>query len=114
MIRSIRLTADERHWLRGLSTLNEDHARFYVADRSMDQGRGGITRLSKLTGMSRTTITKAVAESCAETFNPMCKKHRGWDVPAASRQPALYARVLRLLVRMRVGMRRESTGMKDW
>jgi len=28
----------------------------------MDQGRGGISRLSELTGMSRTTITKAVAE----------------------------------------------------
>src|ERR1039457_2574209 len=26
------------------------------------QGRGGISRLSELTGMSRTTITKAVAE----------------------------------------------------
>jgi hypothetical protein len=33
-----------------------------VADRALDQGRGGISRLSKLTGMSRTTITKAVAE----------------------------------------------------
>src|SRR5213594_2663157 len=62
MIRSTRPTAKERRWLRVLSTLNEYQARLYVADRAMDRGRGGITRLSKLTGMSRTTITKAVAE----------------------------------------------------
>ena len=64
MIRSTGLTAGERRWLRVLSTLNEYQARLYVADRAMDQGRGGITRLSKLSGMSRTTITKAVAELC--------------------------------------------------
>jgi len=34
----------------------------FVADKALDQGRGGISRLSELTGMSRTTITKAVAE----------------------------------------------------
>ena len=62
MIRSTRPTRKESRWLRVLSTLNEYQARLYVADRAMDQGRGGITRLSKLTGMSRTTITKAVAE----------------------------------------------------
>jgi hypothetical protein len=64
MIRSTRPAADDRRWLRVLSTLNEYQARLYVADRAMDQGRGGITHLSNLTGMSRTTITKAVAELC--------------------------------------------------
>ena len=33
-----------------------------MADKALDQGRGGISRLSELTGLSRTTITKAVAE----------------------------------------------------
>ena len=32
----------------------------------MDLGRGGITRLSELTAMSRTTITKAVGELVSE------------------------------------------------
>lgn len=53
---------EESRWLKVLSTLNEYQARLYVADRALDQGRGGISRLSKLTGMSRTTITKAAAE----------------------------------------------------
>ena len=62
MIRSRRPTQPESRWLTVLGTLNEYQARLYVADRAMDQGRGGITRLSRLTGMSRTTITKAVEE----------------------------------------------------
>ncbi len=45
-----------------LATLNEYQARLFVADKALDAGQGGISRLSELTGMSRTTITKAVAE----------------------------------------------------
>jgi hypothetical protein len=62
MIRSNRRTAGESRWLKVLGTLNEYQARLFVADKALDQGRGGITRLSELTGMSRTTITKAVAD----------------------------------------------------
>jgi hypothetical protein len=43
-------------------TLNEFQARLFAADRALDLGRGGISRLSALTGLSRTTITKAVEE----------------------------------------------------
>ena len=62
MIRFARRSARESRWLRVLGTLNEYQARLFVADKALDQGRGGISRLSELTGMSRTTITKAVAE----------------------------------------------------
>lgn len=62
MSRFTRRTPGESRWLRVLSTLNEFQARLFVADKALDQGRGGISRMSELTGMSRTTITKAVAE----------------------------------------------------
>ena len=62
MSRSKRRLPKESRWLRVLGTLNEIQARLFVADKALDQGRGGISRLSELTGMSRTTITKAVAE----------------------------------------------------
>jgi hypothetical protein len=62
MIRSTRHTATESRWLKLLGTLNEYRARLFVADKALDQGRGGISRLSELTGMSRTTITKSVSE----------------------------------------------------
>ena len=61
MISSNCRTAGESRWLKVLGTLNEYQARLFVADKALDQGRGGISRLSELTGMSRTTITKAVA-----------------------------------------------------
>src|SRR3990172_5569427 len=52
----------ERRWLRVLSTLNEAQARLYVAEKAIELGRGGISRLSDLTGMSRPTIYKGAAE----------------------------------------------------
>jgi hypothetical protein len=62
MNRSISRSPQERRWLKVLSTLNEFQARLFVADKALDQGRGGISRMAGLTGMSRTTITKAVGE----------------------------------------------------
>ena len=57
-----KATVTERRWLRVLATLNEAQARWFVADKALDLGRGGVTRLSALTGLSRTTITKGIAE----------------------------------------------------
>lgn len=65
MIRSTRgrsISGAERRWLKVFHTLNEFQARLFAADKSLDVGRGGISRLSALTGLSRTTITKAVEE----------------------------------------------------
>src|SRR5579864_5154177 len=65
MIRSTRgrsIERAERRWLRVFNTLNEFQARLFAADKALDLGRGGISRLSVLTGLSRTTIGKAVEE----------------------------------------------------
>lgn len=59
---SINRSPQERRWLKVLGTLNEFQARLFVADKALDQGRGGVSRMAGLTGMSRTTITKAVGE----------------------------------------------------
>ena len=42
--------------------MNEFQARLFAADEALDLGQGGISRLAALTGLSRTTITKAVEE----------------------------------------------------
>ena len=52
----------EKRWLKVFRTLNEFQARLFAADKALDLGRGGVSRLSALTGLSRTTITKAVEE----------------------------------------------------
>ena len=57
-----KVPESERHWLRVLGTLNEAQARVFVAQRALEEGRGGVSRLSRLTGMSRPTIMKGVAE----------------------------------------------------
>ena len=65
MIRSTRgrsVSRAEKRWLKVFRTLNEFQARLFAADKALDVGRGGISRLSVLTGLSRTTITKAVEE----------------------------------------------------
>jgi len=66
----------ERHWLRVLGTLNELQARVFVAQRALEEGRGGISRLSRLTGMSRPTIMKGIAEIKSKVSLPRAESGR--------------------------------------
>ena len=52
----------ERRWLKVLGTLNEFQARLFVAERAVQLGYGGVSRLAQLTGMARPTIQKGVRE----------------------------------------------------
>ena len=52
----------ERKWLKVLGTLNEFQARLYVAQRASELGRGGVSHLARLTGMTRPTILKGMRE----------------------------------------------------
>lgn len=55
-------TSAERTWMRVLGTLNEYQARLFVAEKALQLGRGGISYLSQLTGMSRVTISQGLRE----------------------------------------------------
>jgi len=74
MIRSTvgrSVSGKERRWLKVFRTLNEYQARLFAADKALDLGRGGISSLSAWTGLSRTTITKAVEElQSGKAVNP--------------------------------------------
>jgi hypothetical protein len=48
--------------MRVLDTLNEYQSRLFVAEKALQLGRGGISYLSRLTGMSRVTITQGLRE----------------------------------------------------
>jgi hypothetical protein len=52
----------EKKWMKVFGTLNEYQARLFVAEKALDLGRGGITHLARLTGMSRVTITQGVRD----------------------------------------------------
>jgi hypothetical protein len=62
MVGSREVPEEERQWLRVLGTLNEFQARVFVAQKALAEGRGGISRVSRLTGMSRPTIMKGITE----------------------------------------------------
>lgn len=56
------LSEADKCWLRVLSTLNERQARLFVAQRALELGRSGISRASRLTGMSRPAIYRGMDE----------------------------------------------------
>ena len=60
--RAPQATSSERTWMRVLATLNEYQARLFVAEKALQMGRGGVSHLSQLTGMSRVTITQGLRE----------------------------------------------------
>jgi hypothetical protein len=55
-------SAHEELWLKVLATLDEARARWYVAQKAIEWGRGGLQRAQALTGMSRPTIIKGMRE----------------------------------------------------
>ena len=58
----VAVSEELRTWLSLLPILNEAQARLYVAQKALELGRGGISQLTQITGMSRPTITKGMKE----------------------------------------------------
>lgn len=56
------LPDSEKYWLKVLSTLNEYQARLFVAQKALEIGRGGVTCVARLTGLSKPTILKGASE----------------------------------------------------
>ena len=56
------LPFDERTFLRFFGTLDERQARLCAAERALALGRGGIVRVARVTGLSRQTVRKGIAE----------------------------------------------------
>src|ERR1035438_2397402 len=60
--RVARPASSEKTWMRVLGTLNEYQSRLFGAQKALQLGRGGISYLSRLTGISRVTITLGRSE----------------------------------------------------
>jgi len=52
----------EERVVRMLPQLNEKKKRLFLANEAMSHGYGGVSLLSQISGVSRTTITKGIAE----------------------------------------------------
>jgi len=66
-------TSISRSWLKFLGSLNEAQVRWCAAVKSLELGRGGVTRVHKATGLSQTTIKKGLRELTGPGQLP------GWD-----------------------------------
>jgi Rhodopirellula transposase DDE domain len=49
-------------WMKIFQVLDENKKRWFAAEKAIELGRGGIKMISELTGMSRTTLIKGIAE----------------------------------------------------
>jgi len=65
-------------WEKIYNTLNENQKRWFAAQKAIEIGRGGISQISKVCGLSRTTITKGIKElECDELKSPQIRKQGG-------------------------------------
>ena len=108
MAKSRRLPETDRQWLRVLGTLNELQARVFVAQRAVQEGRGGVSRLARLTGMSRPTILKGIAELESGTIEARAETGRvreagGGRKPVEAVTPAITRALDRLLAETTAG-----------
>lgn len=54
--------AVEKQWLKVYGSLEEAAGRLLAAQRALELGRGGVTHMAQLTGLSRTTITRGISD----------------------------------------------------
>ena len=74
---------EHRRVLRALAGLDEKHARRIVGLLAEKEGHGGVSLLSRVTGMSRTTIILGQQELQEKNTVPKNQMHR----PGKSRKP---------------------------
>ena len=91
---------DYTFWLKVLATLDEARARWYVAQKALELGRGGILRMHELTGMSRPTILKGIRELKESKGLPTSDQIRqpgGGRKPLTASDPSLLRDLERIL-----------------
>jgi hypothetical protein len=71
-------------WCKLLPTLNEAQRRWYVAQKAVELGWGGVTRVQEVTGMSRPTILKGIRELKEFGTLPLLERIRR---PGGGRKP---------------------------
>ena len=55
-------TTISQEWIKLFHALNENQKRWFAAEKSLELGYGGISKISKITKLSRTTITLGIKE----------------------------------------------------
>jgi arginine repressor len=85
-IKRMRSLLDERQW------------RLYLANEAMSVGYGGVSKVSRITGVSRTTITKGIEELTAEkTLQGKVRKSGGGRSYVEEKYPDIEERIRKIV-----------------
>jgi hypothetical protein len=97
IIKGVRTLLEERI-TRMLPLLDERQKRLYLANEALSYGRGGISYVSRLSGMSRTTITKAVDElSSGEKIDGKTRRSGGGPKYKEAYYPDIEEKIRRII-----------------
>jgi transposase len=84
-----------------IAFLDERQRRLYLANEAKAIGYGGITEVSKVSGISRVTITQGIAEINSEGYEAKvqtrCRKKGGGRKPIEAKNPKIICEVEKLL-----------------
>ena len=81
-----------------LPLLDERQKRLFLANEALSYGHGGISHISRISGMSRTTITKAVDElSNGETIDGKTRRSGGGPKYKEEHYPEIEGRIRRII-----------------
>jgi len=82
-----------------LKYLDEKQQRIYLASEALSMGYGGITKVSKVSGVSRVTITNGIRELKEDNFLPlgMTGKKGGGRKKEIDKNPELVTELLKLI-----------------
>jgi len=85
--------------LKQMSMLNEKQRRLYLAIEAQSLGHGGITAVSKLTGVSRTTITTGIheVEFCDNLDSDRIRRHGGGRKFITEKNPEITEEILKIV-----------------
>ena len=85
-IERMRFLLDERQW------------RLYLANEAMSAGYGGVSKVSRISGVSRTTITKGIEEiKAGKVVNGRVRKIGGGRIYVEDKYPDIEERIRKLI-----------------
>jgi hypothetical protein len=83
---------------RMMPLLNERQKRLYLANEAVSYGRGGVSPVSRISGMSRTTITKALGElDNGYTIDGNIRRSGGGRKFAESNYPGIEEKIRKII-----------------
>ena len=98
-----------------LPLLNERQRRLYLANEAKAMGRGGISQVSRVSGVSRVTITQGLKEINAEgyqaTQTKWCRREGGGRKRVEKKRPEILEKLEEMLAPHTKG---EPTNLLKW